>query len=106
MKRKLVTFGTAVLFLIAASFITSCGNSQNAENQEEHEQMDAEEHEAMDQDKMEMDENNKSEQTASVYVCPMHPEVKGNESDKCSKCGMPLEKVKTEEEDHSGHNHE
>lgn len=114
MKRKLLTFGTAALFLIGASFITSCGNSQNAEDQEEHEHMDAEEHEHMDadehedmdHDKMEMDENNeteKTEQTAAVYACPMHPEITGKEGEKCSECGMALKKV---EEDHSDHDHE
>jgi hypothetical protein len=26
-----------------------------------------------------------------TYACPMHPDVQGQEGDKCSKCGMPLE---------------
>lgn len=26
-----------------------------------------------------------------TYSCPMHPEVRGKEGDKCPKCGMPLE---------------
>ncbi|MDF1546735.1 MAG: heavy metal-binding domain-containing protein [Bacteroidales bacterium] len=97
MKRKLVTFGVATLFLIGAAFFTSCGNP---ENQKEHEQMDSTEHEHMS-DKS-MDENKKTEQTAAVYACPMHPEITGKEGDKCSKCGMALEKV---EDDHSGHQH-
>ena len=25
-----------------------------------------------------------------VYACPMHPEVTGEESDRCPKCGMKL----------------
>lgn len=29
------------------------------------------------------------------YACPMHPEVTGNQGDKCSKCGMDLEEVKS-----------
>lgn len=24
------------------------------------------------------------------YACPMHPEIKGNYNEKCSKCGMSL----------------
>ncbi|HEY8403851.1 MAG TPA: heavy metal-binding domain-containing protein [Flavobacteriales bacterium] len=28
------------------------------------------------------------------YACPMHPEVDGHPGDKCSKCGMTLEKLK------------
>ncbi|MEZ4930183.1 MAG: heavy metal-binding domain-containing protein [Chitinophagales bacterium] len=37
-----------------------------------------------------------TEQTESVeetYACPMHPEVKGQKGDTCSKCGMDLEAV-------------
>lgn len=26
-----------------------------------------------------------------IFACPMHPEVRGNEGESCSKCGMPLE---------------
>ncbi len=116
MKRKLLTFGTAALFLIGASFITSCGDSQNADNQEEHEHMDGEEHDDMDHDKMDMDHDKmdmdetkmenmeNTDQTAAVYACPMHPEVTGKEGENCSKCGMSLEK--TEKEDHSDHDHE
>ncbi len=100
MKRKLLTFGTAALFLIGASFITSCGNSQNTDNQEEHEHMDGEEHDEMNMDETKMEN---TEQTAAVYACPMHPEVTGNEGDKCSKCGMDLKKA---EKDHSGHDHD
>lgn len=42
--------------------------------------------------------NNKQDNTKQktdmhehVYACPMHPDVKGKEGDKCSKCGMLLE---------------
>ena len=27
---------------------------------------------------------------ATVYACPMHPEITGRQGDKCSKCGMDL----------------
>lgn len=27
---------------------------------------------------------------ATVYACPMHPEVQGKLNDKCPKCGMKL----------------
>lgn len=102
MKRKLLTFGTAALFLIGASFITSCGDTQDADNHEQHEHMDADEHEHMDENEMKNMED--SDQTAAVYACPMHPEITGKEGDKCSKCGMALKKV--ENEDHSGHDHD
>lgn len=31
---------------------------------------------------------------AKYYACPMHPEVNGNKKAKCSKCGMDLVEVK------------
>ena len=30
-----------------------------------------------------------------VYACPMHPEVTGKKGDKCSKCGMALTAVQS-----------
>jgi Cu(I)/Ag(I) efflux system membrane fusion protein/Cu+-exporting ATPase len=30
----------------------------------------------------------------AAYACPMHPEVTGSMTDKCSKCGMSLKPVK------------
>ena len=30
----------------------------------------------------------------AAYACPMHPEVTGAMTDKCSKCGMALKPVK------------
>jgi transcription initiation factor IIE alpha subunit len=37
----------------------------------------------------------KKDSTQIVYACSMHPEVTGKEGDKCSKCGMKLEAMKT-----------
>ena len=31
---------------------------------------------------------------SKYYACPMHPEVNGNKKAKCSKCGMDLVEVK------------
>ena len=42
---------------------------------------------------------------AAVYACPMHPEVMGDESAKCSKCGMALVLVKADSLDHASHDH-
>jgi len=82
MRRKLITFGIAAAFLIGASFITACGSS---ENHEQHKHMDGDNHEHMDEDE--------NQTAAATYACPMHPEVTGEKGDKCSKCGMALEKV-------------
>jgi hypothetical protein len=39
---------------------------------------------------MESDSTMVKESDAKVYACPMHPEVQGKSTDKCSKCGMDL----------------
>ncbi|GEM_PF-454534 len=36
-------------------------------------------------------------ETATVYTCPMHPEVKESKEGKCPKCDMPLVPVKATE---------
>ena len=40
----------------------------------------------------------------NTHACPMHPEVKGIDGDKCSKCNMDLKAVE-DSDDHSGHDH-
>ncbi len=35
-------------------------------------------------------DSEKTEVAEQKYSCPMHPEVQGKSSDKCSKCGMDL----------------
>ena len=32
---------------------------------------------------------------ATVYTCPMHPEVKSDKPGNCPKCGMKLEVAKS-----------
>ena len=43
--------------------------------------------------------------TAVAFACTMHRDVSGQETDKCSKCGMALAAVKKAEPGHEGHNH-
>lgn len=43
----------------------------------------------MNRDKMMM----KDKQMAKMYVCPMHPEIKGEKPGSCPKCGMDLKKM-------------
>ncbi len=31
----------------------------------------------------------------AAYVCPMHPDITGTKTDKCSKCGMDLKLPKS-----------
>ena len=47
---------------------------------------------------MESELKTKSESTGTLYACPMHPEITGKKGDKCSKCGMPLELVKANDQ--------
>ncbi len=47
------------------------------------------------------------QEPATVYTCPMHPEVKQDKAGKCPKCGMDLvpEKGAAPTEGHEGHTH-
>ncbi|WP_312193364.1 heavy metal-binding domain-containing protein, partial [Empedobacter sp.] len=38
-------------------------------------------------------ENHQMHKKSPGYACPMHPEVIGNQGDKCSKCGMFLVEI-------------
>jgi len=67
MKKSIFVIGTIITLATASLLFTSCGSHN-------HEGDDATEHEAV----------------ATTYACPMHPEITGKESDKCSKCGMAL----------------
>lgn len=80
MKKSIVTIAILITGLVAGPVLfTSCGSKQS----EQHEHDQGEEHEHHDMDS-----------PATVYACPMHPEVTGKEGDTCSKCGMKLEPVK------------
>ena len=39
---------------------------------------------------MEKDSTMMKDAQSKLYACPMHPEVQGISTDKCSKCGMDL----------------
>lgn len=43
-----------------------------------------------DSTKMHKDSTMVKDAHAKIYACPMHPEVQGKSTDKCSKCGMDL----------------
>lgn len=38
---------------------------------------------------------NNNSKTDSSYTCPLHPDVKGTATSKCTKCGMALTPTKT-----------
>ncbi len=75
MKNSIYSLLIAFLFAVTISFsLTSCGGSQKTE-----------------------------EVAEAVYACPMHPEVTGKATDTCNKCGMALEKVEEEMQEHTQH---
>ncbi len=81
MKTSIIALGTIIAFIAGSTFMSSCGSAtqKETETQEQHD--------------MEM--------TAKAS-CPMHPEITGEEGDKCSKCGMAL--VLNESAEHSHEN--
>lgn len=66
-----------ILFWGTLLFATSC-NSHSHKNQSEGSSVEATGEQASHQ---------------FIFACPMHPDVKGKDGDKCSKCGMALERI-------------
>lgn len=95
MKKIVYNFVLVAALAFAGSYtLTSCGSKSHEEGAHDHEASDS------------VDEIDKTEHTEDgeemAYACPMHPEEKGKEGDKCSKCKMDLEKIAAAEE----HEHE
>ena len=81
MKKSIVTIAVmSIGFFVGSVAFTSCGSKPS----EQQEQTETEAPAEMDS-------------TATAYACPMHLEEKGKEGDKCSKCGMALEAIKSED---------
>ena len=97
MKKTILTLMVAGSFAIGSVMLVGCGDSPKP----------AEEH------AMEGEHEHAEDEEEHVFACPMHPEITGNEGDKCSECGMELEMVAHEHEedeadgnDEDGHEHE
>jgi len=85
MKKSITTLTLFIVGTLACSIIvTGCISKAKQEQNEEHDAM-------------------RNDSTQIVYACSMHPEVTGKKGDKCSKCGMDLEEVKTS--DSTTHHH-
>jgi hypothetical protein len=82
MRKSNLKFVVIALFVIGLSF-TSCGNQST--------------------DSAETEQTEDKDENAAGYACPMHPEITGENGDKCSKCGMDLAPISGD--DHEGHNH-
>jgi Heavy metal binding domain len=101
MKKQFLTLSTAILFLfVSAAFVGCGGNKDEGEgengNEDQTEQM--EHNDDHDQGDGNMEENH-DDMEAAVYACPMHPEITGQDGDKCSECDMDLKLVEHEHGD-------
>jgi hypothetical protein len=87
MKKSTAAFIIISGMIACSIVVTQCTSKPRQEqNQEEHDAM-------------------KKDSSQIAYACPMHPEVTGKEGEKCSKCGMKLEAVKTSDSTATHQNH-
>lgn len=83
MKTPVLPFAILVSGLfIASQVIIGCGDKKEQADKQT-------------QNDTTMQQDMKMDTTQTVYACPMHPEVTGKKGEKCSKCGMDLVAVKT-----------
>ncbi len=71
----------AIITVLVAGFLAGSGLIMSCDSKHKHSEGE--------------EQGQKMDSTAVVYACPMHPEVTGKEGDKCNKCGMKLEAVKS-----------
>lgn len=98
MKKSIVLFAFLFTGLFAASLLVISCSGKKAEQTEEaghhHAEGDTTSHEEKPMDS-----------TTTAYACPMHPEITGKQGDKCSKCGMELKAVKSNDSTEVHDNH-
>ena len=97
MKKPILKMTTVAAFLFATSItFTSCGGEKQHQ-EESHEHAAGEEHEKMkNEEEHDHDEMSHVSSDEMTHACSMHPDVKGKEGDKCSKCDMSLQVIKEE----------
>ena len=98
MKKSIVTIAILASGFLAGTVLTTSCTGKKAEQ----EQKESEEHE---HDESKPHEHAEGDEHETVYACPMHPEVTGKEGEKCSKCGMKLEAVKSSDSTEAHHDH-
>lgn len=86
----------AAVFVTGAILVTACSSKKS----EQHEHKAGEEHKGGT-----AHEGHEMDSTSTAYACPMHPEITGKQGDKCSKCGMTLEPVKSNDSTEHGRQH-
>jgi hypothetical protein len=85
MKKSITILTVMFVTLFAASLVSVSCSSKKAE------QSEGTGHQHSEDDSTSREETMPMDSTQTAYACPMHPDITGKESDKCSKCGMKLE---------------
>ncbi len=102
MKKSILILATAIFLIGGTAVLSSCGNDENAENQEHMMNSDDNEH-MMNSEDADVHEHSGAD-VDTVYACPMHHNITGKKGDTCSICGMKLTNTETAKE-HQGHTH-
>lgn len=76
-----------LLLTIMVSILFSCKQSNTNETEQDNH---------MHQDTTMVHNDEQMMNSDKMYSCPMHPEVKGNKDEKCTKCGMDLTMTSTQ----------
>lgn len=88
MKKSIVTFAFLLIGLFAASTLVMNCSGKKADQSEE-----SGHHHAEGDSTMMQHEYMPMNSSMTTYACPMHPKITGKKGDTCSKCGMQLEAV-------------
>ncbi|MBK9721015.1 MAG: hypothetical protein IPO78_05275 [Saprospiraceae bacterium] len=72
--KNIIKKSISIFAMSAFIFLIACNNNKSKEITSENESA-----------------TTKEQDHVHIYACPMHPEVTGQEGEKCSKCGMALE---------------
>lgn len=95
MKKQILTITVATLFTLGSATFISCGNSDNAEHEDQHEHAEGDEHSHGDESHEHSSEEMNQEISEEAYYCPMKCEGEKtyDEEGTCPTCGMDLVEV-------------
>lgn len=94
---KMKKMKNTILSAIAMAFVLVSCNQKNKDTETTNTPIMEHDSTTMmnDSTMMEKDSTMVKDSHSKLYACPMHPEIQGKSTDKCSKCGMDLtEEVK------------
>jgi len=90
--KKILILGVAVFGLTACD---GHDHSEHAHSEEEHMQMMKDKENKLKETEVKSD--------SEVYICPMHPHIKGEKGDNCPICGMHLTPQESNEDEMKNH---